>query len=254
MDLNFDDGVSLYPIYDSPIPDAVLMDHSTDYYLICWKPTNAGVIYRAPELVEKQTLAQKYPKIVEAWETKRQDQQNQARGVESNFMSFAKRFLDQDSEGFVTAQSREIACDQSLRAGMIHHWGPIRKCEAHPPGQARVFVCKGCRVSHCAQESRMFDRSLIMTRGARVPVCRACANTASKDVELHGCVCDSRWTCYKCREAELGKLAKARKNHTKGQCGKCLAQGPLVQHADFCLYCQGWRVYAGSSEGVEDWQ
>jgi hypothetical protein len=253
MDLNLDDVVPEYPIYEPPIPDAILNDHSTDYYLICWKPNDAGVIYRAPELVEKQTLAQKYPKIVAAWETKQRDQQNGARGVERNFMSFAKRFLDQDSEGFVAAQSHEINCDQSLRAGMIHHWGPIRKCETHPPGQARVFICKGCRVSHYAQESSTFDRSLIMARGARVPVCKTCADTTSEGLEEpHGCVCDSRWTCYKCREAELGKLAKARKHHMEGRCGKCFGRGPLVQHAGFCLYCQGWRVYAESSEGLGD--
>jgi hypothetical protein len=116
----------------------------------------------------------------------------------------------------------------------------------HPEGRNDVFVCKGCRVAHYALKSQAFDRQLVMARGARVPICEVCATkvleTPSSD--HWGCVCDSGWTCFRCREGELEKLAAARKGHVEGRCGHCREARPLVRHVDVCLKCRQVRVYA----------
>jgi hypothetical protein len=250
MDLDLECILPNYHVHGLPIPDAILADYSTDCYLICWKPNDAGVILSAPGLVKKEYLAKGYPHIVEAWEVKQEDEENRARGMERSFTSFTQRFLDWNSDGFVATQSHEGACDQSLLPGMIQHWGEVHECESHPPGQAHILVCKGCRVSHYAQECRTFDRTLIMARGARFPVCGGCADTTLEGAQFHNCVCDGHWTCYHCREADLDRLAKAREKHTKGRCGRCSEPGLLVQHVEFCVHCQGWRVYAASNEDL----
>jgi hypothetical protein len=244
LDLGFYTVLVEYPIDGHPIPDTIIEDYSQEYYRICWKPNNAGIVPMEPRLVSKQQLSQEYPQIIDAWEAKQGNEKEQASRMEGKFVAFARRFLDCRPDGQSMAQlQREVACDQSLLPGMHQHWGELHDCEFHPQGQSRVVVCKGCRVSHYAQESDTFDRQLIMARGARVAVCQGCASDAIQGVGYRGCVCDSRWTCFRCRESELRNLAKARKEHTEGRCGRCLEAGNLVQHVDFCLYCRQWRVY-----------
>lgn len=118
------------------------------------------------------------------------------------------------------------------------------------------MVCKGCRVAHYAQEASIVDRPLIMARGARVLVCAECANIAvygyrktdCDDVDHKECVCDTRWTCFRCREDELERLARARAKYVEGNCGRCENVGDMKRHVDFCLHCRGWRVYAASTD------
>lgn len=256
MDLNShpdsDQVLPKYPIWNPPVPEAIVADHSDETYLVCWKPAEGGVIHRNPGLVKKEDVRKGYPHILKAWEAKQHDEEEQARQMEENFVKFAGRFLDSDSDKDCAAPlKRGVACEQSLRPGMSQHWGELRKCENHPPNRPDVLVCKGCRVSHYAQECRTFDRLLIMARGARVPVCEKCANIALAGVEPRDCVCDSRWTCFRCREVELEKLAKARENYIEGRCGECSEVCGLEQYVDFCLRCRGWRVYANTMERLE---
>ena len=226
------------------VPDTILDDHSADYWLVCWKANAAGIIQKEQCLVRKDYLSEQYSGVVEAWETKQREEKEQARQIEGNFFPFACSYL----EGNIDEETQQPAhggvdCDQALLPGMARHWGSVRDCEKHPGRR----VCRGCRVVHYAQQSGAFDRPLIMTRGARVPVCETCASAALKDhgVGYRGCGCDSHWTCLRCREAELEKMAKARaEKYTEGRCGQCEAEDALARHAEFCLCCGGWRIYA----------
>jgi hypothetical protein len=254
MDHNLDSNYTLteYPIYEPPVPDAILEDHSDDSYLICWKPTDAGILHKAPELVNKEDFKKQHPHIVETWKANQRHEESQAREMEQNFLAFANRFLDRGFKGFVATQSHDnVICDQNLRPGMLGHWGEVRRCQRHPTTRTDFLTCKGCRVGHYAQQCRTFDRRLIMARGARVPVCHDCSDAALEEMESPSCVCDHSWTCYRCRETELDRLAKAREKYIEGQCGRCLGQKALVHHVDFCLYCQGWRAYIASKEDLQ---
>jgi len=247
---NHDFELDLLPILTGTIPDAILEEYSNDFYRVCWKPTDAGVVPTEPRLISKQELAERFPHVVAAWEARQRAEKEDATQKEGNFVAFAGQFLNRRQDKRHAAPSqRQVDCDQSLLPGMGQHWGELRSCETHPLTRPDVHVCKGCRVAHYARESRTFNRQLIMARGARVAVCEECAATA---VETHGighrgCVCDSRWTCFRCREGELVDLAKAREKHTEGRCGGCSQASELVQHVDFCLHCRKWRVYATSS-------
>ncbi|KAF2827618.1 hypothetical protein CC86DRAFT_321842, partial [Ophiobolus disseminans] len=240
----------LLPRHDIPIrliPHAILEDFSDDFYRICWKPAEEGIVPEQPQLIRKHKLAEDYPHVVAAWEAKQREEKEDMRRTEGEFVAFAGRFFDRSQDERLSAQvHRRVDCDQRLLPGMYQHWGEVRSCETHPPIRAKVRVCKGCRVSHYAQESREFDRQLIMARGARVPVCESCAAIAMEQhgMGYRGCVCDSRWTCFRCREAELAQLAKAREEHVEGRCGRCSKTGDLVQYVDFCLHCPEWRIYA----------
>jgi hypothetical protein len=240
MELHLDFGK---PSTDG-IPDAILEDHSADYWLVSWKPDAAGIIPMGQCLVRKDYLAEQYPEAVETWEAKQHKEKEQARQIESNFFAFARSFLERDiDEDNAQHAHCGVRCDQALLPGMAKHWGELRDCDKHPGLRVR----KGCRVSHYTQESRTFDRPLIMTRGARVPVCEACASAALKEhgVGYRGCGCDSHWTCLRCREAELEKMAKTRaEKHTEGRCGQCGGEDAFNRRAEFCLCCEGWRTYA----------
>jgi hypothetical protein len=163
------------PLSRPPSPDTILSEYPDSFYRICWKPNSAGIIVTSPALVQKHDLATSYPHIVQAWEAKQAAQKAEADRIEQNFVRFGRQFFNRDSDSKKIQQQRGVACDQSLQPGMRQHWGELRKCESHPPGRRSLHVCKGCRVSHYFQDSQICDRH-IMARGARVPVCKQCAN------------------------------------------------------------------------------
>ncbi|KAH7401354.1 hypothetical protein BKA66DRAFT_400749, partial [Pyrenochaeta sp. MPI-SDFR-AT-0127] len=231
-----------------PVPLAILENINADYWRVCWETDAAGIISKEPSLVSKSTLFAKYPHIVEAWETKQREEKDQARQIEYNLLAFSRYLSSPKSKMLNTRQVEpEVACDQNPLPGMIQHWGEVRRCEIHPRDQANIRVCKGCLVSNYIQEDRGFDRKLIMARGARVPVCKTCAAAAVEvyGIGHRGCVCNNQWSCFRCRENELGKLAKARKeSYIEGSCGRCANEGNLTRHVDYCLFCRKMRVYA----------
>jgi hypothetical protein len=162
-----------------------------------------------PHLVNKQELAQRYPQIIDRWEATKRHEKDEAGRTEAKFISFASQFLGRQSEEHFTKQpERGVACDQSLLPGMAQHWGQLRSCESHPRSQSSVAICKGCRISHYALKNGTFDRQLLMARGARVAVCEGCATNVLSCDGYETCVCDSRWTCFRCREAELEILPR----------------------------------------------
>jgi hypothetical protein len=229
---------------EEPILDAITGRPSDDAYRVCWKRDEAGVVLKSPCLLAKDRLTERYPQVVDAWESKQRHEKEEAGRLEAKFVTFTGQFLDRKSDKLFTNQiPLGVACDQSLLPGMVHHWGPVRTCESHPKIRPAVGVCKGCRVGHYAQDSETFDRPLVMARGARVAVCEGCAAKAFGSDRKDDCVCDRCWTCYHCREAELDKLAKAREKHVEGACGGCAEAGDLVQHVGICLHCRKWRVY-----------
>tara|TARA_R110002003_G_scaffold68_14_gene6182 strand:+ start:19179 stop:20111 length:933 start_codon:yes stop_codon:yes gene_type:complete len=238
--------------HDEPVPDAIIAQAAEGLYRISWKSNVAGIITTEPYLVSQAVLANKYPHILQAWEAKKRYDNTEAQKTERKIVSFARRFLDRQSNmRDVSAPQLGVACDQHLLPGMSQHWGELRRCELHPEGRQGVFVCKGCRVAHYALKSQTFDRQLIMARGARVPICEVCATKVLETPNSghRGCVCDSGWTCFRCREGELEKLAAARKGHVEGRCGHCREARPLVRHVDVCLKCRQVRVYAAKGWG-----
>jgi hypothetical protein len=204
LDLDFNTTLPEYPIYEVLIPDAIIEDTSDDNYSVCWKSNEAGVISIGPLLVSKHELAQRYPQIVDRWEMKQRHEKDQAGRTEEKFVAFASHFLDRQSDRqFTTQPQRGVACDQNLLPGMAQHWGELRSCESHPRNQSVVDVCKGCRVSHYALKSETFDRQLLMARGARVAVCSDCASNVLYGDGYENCVCDTLWTCFRWREADI---------------------------------------------------
>jgi hypothetical protein len=235
MDLNSPYILREYPFHDPPVPEAILEDYSDGFYRICWKPTETGIICTGQGSVRKTELANEYPQIVRTWQRSQRAQKAEARRMEQNVVAFAARLLDHNSDSghdHATQTQRGVDCEQSLQDGMDRHWRELRECDAHPPDKPGIRLCKGCRVNHYMQGSTGFDRPLFMARGARVPVCQECAEVA-RSTDNGSCVCDSQWTCFRCRENELKILAKARNKHITGLCEKCSDAGRLVQHVDF---------------------
>lgn len=242
------------PQYDVPTnrtPRAIIEDASEQCYRVCFESTEAGIIGEDSRLIDKEELARDYPNVLKAWEKKIRNEKETANKQEEAFVHLAGQVLNrQDAQTTKMTAHREVDCDQKLLPGMFQHWGELRSCETHPQGRPECRVCKGCRVAQYALESHDFDRKVIMARGARAPVCTSCAKevVAERGVGHRGCVCDSRWTCFRCREIELERLAKAREGYVEGGCGACGNVGDLVQYVDFCLCCKRSRVYAASVE------
>lgn len=257
MDHNF----TPYHIHEPPIPREILSELFSGTYLIAWHSDQAGIVHCDPEPIDKNDLAAEFPDIVEIWKEKQYDERREARQIEQKFLAFATQNLygETDSEEEVSRGSEEVDCDQSLRPGMGEHWGEVRKCETHPNYRPAEWVCKGCRVAHYAQRETAFDRSFIMALGARVPVCAGCADEAvemymkkeEEGAKFKECKCDALWTCFRCREEELERLTVAGEEHDDESCGRCGAGSGLTGHVDFCLHCQGWRVYAATTEEME---
>lgn len=246
------DTLREYPIWDPPKPELILADHDNGTYLVSWESTSAGIIHRDPGLFTKDELLKKHPCIVKAWETMQRAEKAEARQIEQTFANFIGRFLDtNDDNNCDAAPQRDVECQQTLRPGMRQHWGELRKCETHPCDRPSEFVCKGCRVAHYAQECHAFDRDVIMARGARVPVCKECETMATDFGQLRRCGCDTRWTCFQCRERVLKKLAKAREKYVERRCGYCARICGEGRSVEFCLHCAGWRVYADVVETVQ---
>ncbi|KAH3948105.1 hypothetical protein HBI24_205980 [Parastagonospora nodorum] len=235
-----------------PRPDAVLADYDHDYYKICWKSNEAGVVVIPPGLIRKDDLAKLYPDVVDVWNPVKKE----AAKIEKNFFQFCCEFYGRLPDGTKymakKKNDRGVDCNQSLRPGMRQHWGEVKKCATHPQTQHSTHVCKGCRVSHYEQVSATFDRGVLMAQGARVLVCRECIRKAKRKRGNHNCICDTLWMCFRCREAELKELAGARKEYVEGFCGKCRQTGNLVDKHEICLHCDGWRSYAGDHEDLCD--
>jgi hypothetical protein len=262
MDYNFPPNHIFppYHIHEPPIPRDILSEPTRNTYLVAWHSDPAGVVYRDPEPINKDVLAAEFPAIVSVWEAKQRHERREAKRIEQKFLAFAtQEFYAETYSEWSGEESEEVDCDRNLRPGMGEHWGEVRKCATHPDYRLATWVCKGCRVAHYAQRSTKFDRPLLMTRGARVPACRNCADKAmekykkrdEEGVKFKECKCDVLWTCFRCREEELERLAEAREEYHKEECcGKCEVGYGDARHVEFCLYCEGWRVYAASDEEV----
>jgi hypothetical protein len=236
--------------YD-PIPEAILEETDT-HYNICIRPDVAGITTFISSSFQKCTvpkaaLAAAYPDIVEAWETEKRRQRHEALKIKRSMLGYAYYFRGEEEE--LRDRDPGVACDQNLLPGMKRHWGELRSCKKHWSERPDFQVCKGCRVAHHTQTDQDFDRSVIMTRGARVPMCEDCAANVVEEfgVEHRGCVCDSKWTCARCREEELKKMAKARRRYMEGRCGECGRQGALAEDVEVCLYCGETRTYERST-------
>jgi ssDNA-binding Zn-finger/Zn-ribbon topoisomerase 1 len=236
-----------------PIPDEITAEYP-NCYRVCFKTDIAGIATVDPSIncyAHKSAFAARFPHLVSAWETKKRTQHEEAQRIHRNLVGYAYYFCSSGKLPELRNKDPGVECDQDLLPGMEQHWGELRKCETHWRGPPDFWLCKGCRVAHHMQRDPGFDRRLIMINGARVLVCETCAKEAMADfgVGYRGCVCDSQWTCFRCREDELGKLAKARKDKDAVEkCGKCEKEVTLVNSAEYCLYCRQMRVYAGSSE------
>lgn len=233
-----------------PTPHTIIED-CNEFWRICFKPDIAGIIRDEPRLISKIVLSDLYPHLIEVWEAQQEKQRNEAHHMEQKFLAFTRRFYD-DRLGLLTANLPEpgVPCDQQISPSMKRHWGELKPCATHPQDQAPFRVCKGCRVNHQMQPSTSYDRQLITTRGARVSVCSSCASQVSQQqgADHRRCICDSKWTCSRCREAELVKLSRARiERHQEGRCGRCMVAKDLIRHVDVCLSCQKIRVYTESS-------
>jgi hypothetical protein len=231
-----------------PIPEAILLETAT-HYIISIHTNAAGVndfvgTKSQRRGILKATLEAAYPDIVEAWNTKKEKEKEEALRIERNMTGYAHYFQSEEKE--LRDKDPGVACDQSLLPGMKKHWGELRSCETHWKGGPDFQVCKGCRVSHHMQSDEDFDRGIIMTRGARVPVCEDCAAKAMEEygVGHRGCVCDRQWTCFPCREGQLKKLAKARRNgHIEGRCVQCRKYKTMAEDVEVCLSCSETRTY-----------
>jgi hypothetical protein len=229
----------------TPIPDAILAENSS-HYIICFQPDDAGVITTSPHAATKDFLATAYPEIVEAWNRKTKDNWDAALQIEQSMTDYAVFFRGKQCAQELARKDPGVACDQKLLAGMRRHWGELRQCTKHLRQRGDFLVCKGCRVAHHAQPERDFDRNVLMTEGARVPVCGVCAKRSVLDLGAgyRGCVCDRDWTCFRCRENVLEKLAKTRSRlHVEGKCGMCDGMEDVVRYVEVCLLCRGVVVY-----------
>ncbi|EDU45878.1 predicted protein [Pyrenophora tritici-repentis Pt-1C-BFP] len=220
-----------------PIPHAVIREQKT-YYTICFHPDIAGVIPTSPKATPKSALAPAYPEVVKAWDTKvkeRLDEEHRIRQIQDSILDDAGKLKAQKP---VRERDPGVACDQNLLPGMRAHWGELRQCATHLREGNAFEVCKGCRVAHHAQHDRNFDRTLMMTRGARVPVCEGYARMALNNMGMRSraCVCDRQWTCYGCRESELEHLANARHDaYVEGSCST-MAKGDIERDEDIKLF------------------
>ena len=249
LDVTMDDTLSLAS--HTPVLHAIIED-CNEHWRICFKPDIAGIIVEEPKLISKAIVTNLCPSLVEAWETQQEQQRSEAQRIEQRFIAFMRRFND-NGPMLSIPQPPElgVACDQHLLPDRMRHWGELRICARHPTDKAPFKVCKGCRVHHQMQLSTSRDQQIVATRGARVPVCADCATQTIRlyGVGHQGCMCDSQWTCYRCREADLVKLARVRTDrHTEGKCGRCLRVGELATNIDFCVHCEGFRVHAEPSE------
>ncbi|CAE7176717.1 hypothetical protein PTTW11_06038 [Pyrenophora teres f. teres] len=228
-----------------PLPHVVICEHKT-CYRICFHPDIAGVIPTSPKATPKSLLARAYPEIVEAWDRKkieRRKEELRICQIQDSILDDTQRIK---AEKPVRERNPGVVCSQNLLPGMRAHWGELRQCATHLHEDYAFEVCKGCRVAHHAQHDRGFDRALIMSRGARVPVCESCARMALRHLGMRSqaCVCDRQWTCYWCRERELENLAKTRNHaHVEGRCGECSGTGTLVGDVEVCLLCRKICIY-----------
>lgn len=235
-----------------PVPHSIIADVNDAFWQVSWAPNAAGIITVGSCLFPKADLLARFPHVVGDWEERQRGGQEGLQRMQRNASALMRQINDYDPEAeteHVQQAEPGVACDQHLLPGMYKHWGELRRCEKHPPNQPGFNICKGCRVSHHAQDSQTFDRALLMARGARVPVCGKCATKVVRQYggEYRGCDCDSHWTCFRCREAELGRLARARRHiHVEETCGQCGVGGVLVSHVDYCVYCRRARVYVAS--------
>jgi hypothetical protein len=165
------------------IPDAIIEDCG-DYWRVCYKPDQGGVIMVEPQLISKAALLQSHPHIVEMWEEQQNERRIEAQRSEQNFNRFVDWFTSETPD--LTAPNPPntgVACDQHLLSGMTIHWGELRECTSHQSEHGPFQVCKGCRVRHHQQILNSDNHKAVAMKGARVPVCVACATEA---LEEHG--------------------------------------------------------------------
>jgi hypothetical protein len=251
----------------APQPAAILADYNSNEYLIAWSPDPAGVIPRPASIVRKTELRARWPHIEHAWAAAQDARAASAQRIETKFRALAGYILKspkKKADGAETndeeqeSEPDEVRCDEGLLPGMRHHWGVVHRCAIHPCDERAPRVCEACRVGQCLQPQRIegLERSLVIQRGARVALCEACAGGIMQDGDTRRktCVCDTAWSCGKCREEEVAGLAKVRAQaeYREGTCGEC---GELMGGeggVDFCLCCTGVRggLDDGSRDGI----
>ena len=141
--------------------------------------------------------------LVRAEKAEESQQQIEARRIEQVFVTFIRHFNDNRPILSIPKPPEPgVVCDQYVLPGMRRHWGELRACATHPPDKAPFTVCRGCRLHQYVHLSISHDRQNVANRGARAPVCADCATQAIRlyGVGYRGCICDSQWTCYRCRE------------------------------------------------------
>lgn len=228
------------------VPNEILRDYG-DYWLVSWAPDNNGLDVHLPALVLKSQIATHYNHLIYAWEDKMRKEKEQAEQIEQVALSFLQYFRS-PLEPRLNPYRRQpgVKCDQDLLPDMTKHWGELHHCKNH---DTTFNVCKGCRVAHHTMKDRSFDRKAIMAQGARAPVCKDCAGDILSEYRrgYQGCVCDTEWTCFRCREIELARLCGAKESrHQEGRCGRCYGVGKeLVKHVVICLYCHEFRTFGG---------
>ena len=231
-----------------PRPDAIIQESAT-HYTVAHQTDHMGILF-APHTVAKEIFTAAYPETVAAWKANFDDETQEALQNERNLTSYATYFRSVCHPPQLKRLDRGVACAQGLLPGMTRHWGLTRQCETHSRELGVFVVCKGCRVAHYTQCDGGFNRGLIMARGARVCVCEGCAEkvVGGFGAGYKGCVCDAKWTCCRCRENELARLARARKRlESEVVCEMCGEKaGERAENVEFCLLCREVRVYSST--------
>ncbi|PSN62747.1 hypothetical protein BS50DRAFT_501689 [Corynespora cassiicola Philippines] len=235
-------------------PMEIVADHGQDY-LVSWKPDDSGMQINEPSLISKRYIMVHFPLLIQAWEEEQAKIAAEGQQVDQKVQSLASSFFadpipitaeDMFVQGSSASryQASSVPCDQDLFPGTHRHWGPVRLCETH---RSRFAVCHGCRVAQYMLPVGGIDRECAMKRGARVAVCAECADRARGEYgrEFRGCICDTKWTCFRCREAEIWALAGRRQARARSdRCGQCKSEGrELKEEVQFCLRCEKFRIF-----------
>ncbi|OSS46472.1 hypothetical protein B5807_08688 [Epicoccum nigrum] len=114
------------------IPDAII-EECADYWRVCFKPDQGGVIMVEPQLISKAVLLQSHPHIVEMWEAQQDERRAEAQRIKQNVNKFTRWFSDDASPGLSAPSppNTAVACDQRLLPGIAQHWGELRECTSH---------------------------------------------------------------------------------------------------------------------------
>ena len=142
------------------------------------------------------------------------------------------------TSGNASRQQQPLVCNQLLLDGfgtMPYHWGPVHPCQLH---RGNFNVCHGCREAYLHRGMFIYEGS---NAGAKAPLCNVCAEGAVHKYGrgMRACKCDTAWSCYECRVAELVKLVKVKSQHREGYCPcRTGSQADEFNGVKYCLCCR----------------